>query len=227
MAYPDGDGSMILSTDQGAYDTQHETMGCWDLPGGKSEGPQLPGGARLPSARTRGRDGPAPRRPESRTDQRPVSKLTRDSIRSTQTTPLEWSSPIGCDENGIIGVAAEVNADTGPTLSGGGRRSGLHPRRRSLQLPEFLRRDGWAYNQQPPPGPFRGFGVTQPVSASNLLNQWRTSWALPPGNPLPQRIRRTGAAQRPDRRHSNGMVETLEAGKPYVEKNQYVGLAAP
>jgi aerobic-type carbon monoxide dehydrogenase small subunit (CoxS/CutS family) len=32
VAYPDGDGVMILSTDQGAYDTQHETMGMLGLP---------------------------------------------------------------------------------------------------------------------------------------------------------------------------------------------------
>jgi len=35
VAYPDGDGVMILSTDQGAYDTQHETMGMLGLPAEK------------------------------------------------------------------------------------------------------------------------------------------------------------------------------------------------
>ena len=34
-AYPDGDGVMILSTDQGAYDTQHEIMGMLGLPAEK------------------------------------------------------------------------------------------------------------------------------------------------------------------------------------------------
>ena len=33
MAYPEDDGVMILSTDQSAYDTQHETMGMLGLPG--------------------------------------------------------------------------------------------------------------------------------------------------------------------------------------------------
>ena len=32
VAYPDGGGVMVLSTDQGAYDTQHEIMGCWACP---------------------------------------------------------------------------------------------------------------------------------------------------------------------------------------------------
>ena len=35
VAYPDGDGVMILSTDQGAYDTQHEIMGMLGLPADK------------------------------------------------------------------------------------------------------------------------------------------------------------------------------------------------
>ena len=32
VAYPDGDGVMILSTDQSAYDTQHETAPMLGLP---------------------------------------------------------------------------------------------------------------------------------------------------------------------------------------------------
>ena len=32
VAYPDGDGIMVLSTDQGAYDTQHEIMGMLGWP---------------------------------------------------------------------------------------------------------------------------------------------------------------------------------------------------
>ena len=32
VAYPDGEGVMVLSTDQGAYDTQHEIMGMLGLP---------------------------------------------------------------------------------------------------------------------------------------------------------------------------------------------------
>ena len=35
VAYPDEDGVMILSTDQSAYDTQHETMGMLGLPAEK------------------------------------------------------------------------------------------------------------------------------------------------------------------------------------------------
>ena len=35
VAYPDGDGVMILSTDQGAYDTQHETAPMLGLPAEK------------------------------------------------------------------------------------------------------------------------------------------------------------------------------------------------
>ena len=110
VAYPDGDGVMILSTDQGAYDTQHETMGMLGLPaekvkvrnclvgggfGGK-EDVTVQHHAALIAYLTK----------------RPVKvKLTRaESILiHPKRHPMEMEFSIGCDENGIIqGVAAEV-----------------------------------------------------------------------------------------------------------------------
>ena len=122
VAYPDGDGVMILSTDQGAYDTQHETMGMLGLPaekvkvrnclvgggfGGK-EDVTVQHHAALIAYLTK----------------RPVKvKLTRaESILiHPKRHPMEMEFSIGCDENGIIqGVAAEVIADTGAYASLGG-----------------------------------------------------------------------------------------------------------
>ncbi len=137
VAYPDGDGVMILSTDQGAYDTQHETMGMLGLPaekvkvrcnclvgggfGGK-EDVTVQHHAALIAYLTK----------------RPVKvKLTRaESILiHPKRHPMEMEFSIGCDENGIIqGVAAEVIADTGAFASLGGPVLGTRVHTRSRPL---------------------------------------------------------------------------------------------
>ena len=232
MAYPDGDGVMILSTDQGAYDTQHETMGMLGLPaekvkvrnclvgggfGGK-EDVTVQHHAALIAYLTK----------------RPVKvKLTRaESILiHPKRHPMEMEFSIGCDENGIIqGVAAEVIADTGAYASLGGpvlERACTHAA--GPYNYQNFEIDGWAYyTNNPPAGAFRGFGVTQTCFCiESLLNQMAdivgiTPWeiryrnAIRPGQELPN-------GQIVD--NSTGLVETLEAVKPYVENNQYVGLA--
>lgn len=232
VAYPDGDGVMILSTDQGAYDTQHETMGMLGLPaekvkvrnclvgggfGGK-EDVTVQHHAALIAYLTK----------------RPVKvKLTRaESILiHPKRHPMEMEFSIGCDENGIIqGVAAEVIADTGAYASLGGpvlERACTHAA--GPYNYQNFEIDGWAYyTNNPPAGAFRGFGVTQTCFCiESLLNQmadivgispWEIRYrnAIRPGQELPN-------GQIVD--ESTGLVETLEAVKPYVENNQYVGLA--
>ena len=232
VAYPDGDGVMILSTDQGAYDTHHETMGMLGLPAEKVKVRNcLVGGgfggkgdvtvqhhAALIAYLTK----------------RPVKvKLTRaESILiHPKRHPMEMEFSIGCDENGIIqGVAAEVIADTGAYASLGGpvlERACTHAA--GPYNYQNFEIDGWAYyTNNPPAGAFRGFGVTQTCFCiESLLNQMAdivgiTPWeiryrnAIRPGQELPN-------GQIVD--NSTGLVETLEAVKPYVENNQYVGLA--
>ena len=223
---------MVLSTDQGAYDTQHEIMGMLGLPaelvkvrnclvgggfGGK-EDVTVQHHAALVAYLAK----------------RPVKvKLTRaESILiHPKRHPMEMEFSIGCDENGIIqGVAAEVIADTGAYASLGGpvlERACTHAA--GPYNYQNFEIDGWAYyTNNPPAGAFRGFGVTQTCFCiESLLNQMAdivgiTPWeiryrnAIRPGQELPN-------GQIVD--NSTGLVETLEAVKSYVDANKYVGLA--
>ena len=232
VAYPDEDGVMVLSTDQGAYDTQHEIMGMLGLSaekvkvrnclvgggfGGK-EDVTVQHHAALIAYLTK----------------RPVKvKLTRaESILiHPKRHPMEMEFALGCDENGIIqGVVAEVIADTGAYASLGGpvlERACTHAA--GPYNYQNFEIDGWAYyTNNPPAGAFRGFGVTQTCFCiETLLNQMAdivgiTPWeiryrnAIRPGQELPN-------GQIVD--DSTGLVETLEAVKPYVNAHKYVGLA--
>ena len=175
VACPDGDGVLVLSSDQGAYDTQHEIMGMLGLPGelvkvrnclvgggfGGKEDVTVQHHAALIAYLTK----------------RPVKvKLTRaeSSIDSPSGIP-EMEFSLGCDENGIIqGVAAEVIADTGAYASLGGPV--LEPACTHAAGPynyQNFEIDGWAfYTDNPPAGAFRGFGVTQTCFCiETLLNQ--------------------------------------------------------
>ena len=232
VAYPDEDGVMVLSTDQGAYDTQHEIMGMLGLSaekvkvrnclvgggfGGK-EDVTVQHHAALIAYLTK----------------RPVKvKLTRaESILiHPKRHPMEMEFALGCDENGIIqGVVAEVIADTGAYASLGGpvlERACTHAA--GPYNYQNFEIDGWAYyTNNPPAGAFRGFGVTQTCFCiETLLDQMAdivgiTPWeiryrnAIRPGQELPN-------GQIVD--DSTGLVETLEAVKPYVDAHKYVGLA--
>ena len=232
VAYPEEDGVMVLSTDQGAYDTQHEIMGMLGLSaekvkvrnclvgggfGGK-EDVTVQHHAALIAYLTK----------------RPVKvKLTRaESILiHPKRHPMEMEFALGCDENGIIqGVVAEVIADTGAYASLGGpvlERACTHAA--GPYNYQNFEIDGWAYyTNNPPAGAFRGFGVTQTCFCiETLLNQMAdivgiTPWeiryrnAIRPGQELPN-------GQIVD--DSTGLVETLEAVKPYVDAHKYVGLA--
>ncbi|MGN8890664.1 selenium-dependent xanthine dehydrogenase [Dysosmobacter sp. HCP28S3_G4] len=232
VAMPDGDGVLVLSTDQGAYDTQHEIMGMLGLPaeqvkvrnclvgggfGGK-EDVTVQHHAALIAYLTK----------------RPVKvKLTRaESILiHPKRHPMEMEFSLGCDENGIIqGVAAEVIADTGAYASLGGpvlERACTHAA--GPYNYQNFEIDGWAYyTNNPPAGAFRGFGVTQTCFCiESLLNQmadivgispWEIRWrnAIRPGQELPNGQIVDG---------STGLAETLEAVKPYYDQAKYVGIA--
>ncbi len=232
VAYPDGEGVMVLSTDQGAYDTQHEIMGMLGLPaelvkvrnclvgggfGGKEDVTVQHHAALI-----------------AYLAKRPVKvKLTRaESILiHPKRHPMEMEFSLGCDENGIIqGVAAEVIADTGAYASLGGpvlERACTHAA--GPYNYQNFEIDGWAYyTNNPPAGAFRGFGVTQTCFCiESLLNQmadivgispWEIRWrnAIRPGQELPN-------GQIVD--DSTGLAETLEAVKPYYDQAKYVGIA--
>ena len=232
VAYPEGDGVMILSTDQSAYDTQHETMGLLGLSadrvkvrnclvgggfGGK-EDVTVQHQAALIAYLTK----------------RPVKvKLTRAEslLIHPKRHPMEMEFTLGCDENGIIqGVTAKVTADTGAYASLGGpvlERACTHAA--GPYNYQNFEIDGWAwYTNNPPAGAFRGFGVTQTCFCiETLLNQmadvvgispWEIRYrnAIRPGQELPN-------GQIADA--STALAETLEAVKPYVDGAKTVGLA--
>ena len=142
---------------------------------------------------------------------------------------------MGCDENGIIqGVKASVVSDTGAFASLGGpvlERACTHAA--GPYAYENFEIEGHAYyTNNPPAGAFRGFGVTQTCFCTEtLLNQmadlvgispWEIRYrnAIRPGGVLPNGQIVDG---------STGLVETLEAVKPYydeaVKNGDPVGLA--
>jgi selenium-dependent xanthine dehydrogenase len=137
--------------------------------------------------------------------------------------PFSMDFTLGCDENGIIqGVKAKVVSDTGAFASLGGpvlERACTHAA--GPYAYESFEIEGTAYyTNNPPAGAFRGFGVTQTCFAiESLLNEmaelvgispWeiRMRNAIRPGGVLPN-----GQIVGPE----TGLVETLEAAKPYYD----------
>ena len=137
--------------------------------------------------------------------------------------PFSMDFTLGCDENGMIqGVKAKVISDTGAFASLGGpvlERACTHAA--GPYAYENFEIEGTAYyTNNPPAGAFRGFGVTQTCFAiESLLNEmagivgispWeiRMRNAIRPGGVLPN-----GQIVGPE----TGLVETLEAAKPYYD----------
>ena len=232
VAYPDGDGVMILSTDQGAYDTQHETAPMLGLPPEKVKVKNL-----LVGGGFGGKEDVTVQHHAALAAYltgRPVKcKLTRAEslLIHPKRHPMEMEFAMGCDENGIIqGVAANVIADTGAYASLGGpvlERACTHAA--GPYHYEAFQIDGYAYyTNNPPAGAFRGFGVTQTCfGLETMLNEmaelvgispWEIRYrnASRPGQALPN-----GQIVGPE----TGLVETLEAVKPYFDNARYVGLA--
>ena len=224
VSYIDGDGDVFLySTDQSAHQTLHECRLLLGTDRVKVQNALVGGGfggkedmtvqhhAALLTYRTR----------------RPVKvKLTRAEslLIHPKRHPFVMDFTMGCDENGMIqGVRATVSTDTGAFASLGGpvlERACTHAA--GPYHYQNFEIDGWAYyTNNPPAGAFRGFGVTQTCFATeSLLNMMAdlvgiTPWeirmrnAIRPGGVLPNGQIVDG---------STGLVETLEAVKPYFDE---------
>ena len=164
-------------------------------------------------------------------------KLTRQEsiLIHPKRHPFWMDFTMGCDENGIIqGVQAQVVSDTGAFASLGGpvlERACTHAAGPYAYENFEITGDAY-YTNNPPAGAFRGFGVTQTCFATEtLLNMmadkvgispWEIRYrnAIRPGGVLPN-----GQIVGPE----TGLVETLEAVKPYydeaVKNGDPVGLA--
>ena len=137
--------------------------------------------------------------------------------------PFSMDFTLGCDENGVIqGVRAKVVSDTGAFASLGGpvlERACTHAAGPYAYENFEITGDAY-YTNNPPAGAFRGFGVTQTCFATEtLLNMmadkvgispWEIRYrnAIRPGGVLPN-----GQIVGPE----TGLVETLEAAKPYYD----------
>ena len=232
VACPEGDGVLILSTDQGAYDTQHETAPMLGLPPEKVKVKNL-----LVGGGFGGKEDVTVQHHAALAaylTKRPVKcRLSRAEslLIHPKRHPMEMEFAIGCDENGLIqGVAANVIADTGAYASLGGpvlERACTHAS--GPYHYENFQIDGYAYyTNNPPAGAFRGFGVTQTCFCiETLLNEmadmvgispWEIRWrnAIRPGEVLPN-----GQIVGPE----TGLAETLEAVKPYYDAARYAGIA--
>lgn len=223
VAYIDDDGDvMIISTDQSAYCTFHESSLMLGTDKVKCQNALVGGGfggkedmtvqhlAALITYLTK----------------RPVKvRLTRAEslLIHPKRHHFEMDFTMGCDEEGhIMGVKAKVASDTGAFASLGGpvlERACTHAA--GPYAYENFEIEGRAYyTNNPPAGAFRGFGVTQTCFATEtLLNMMAdeigiTPWeiryrnAIRPGGILPN-------GQIVD--ESTGLVETLEAVKEEYE----------
>lgn len=236
VAEPMDDGILLLTSDQSAHTTMRECALLLGLPVQKVHVQnQLVGGG------FGGKEDMSVQHHAALLTwytKRPVKvKLTRaESILvHPKRHHFEMDFTMGCDENGIIqGVKGTCLSDTGAFASLGGpvlERACTH-----ASGPYFYQNfmiEGTAYyTNNPPAGAFRGFGVTQTCFAvETLLNMMAdlvgiSTWeirlrnAIRPGGVLPN-------GQIVDR--STGLVETLEAVKPYydhaIAEGHFVGLA--
>ncbi len=232
VAIPKGDGVLIYTSDQGTYDTQHETAPMLAM--GKE---QVMVENKLVGGGFGGKEDVTVQHHAALCavlTGRPVKcKLTRQEsiLVHPKRHPMDMEFTLGCDENGIIqGVKAKVVTDTGAYASLGGpvlERACTHAA--GPYNYQNFEIDGYAwYTNNPPAGAYRGFGVTQTCFAiETLLNEmaekvgispWEIRYrnAIRPGQVLPN-------GQIVD--DSTGLVETLEAVKAQYESAKYAGIA--
>ena len=236
VAYPDEDGLTILSTDQGAYDTAREVSRLLGLPKEKIHVTNMLVGGGFGGK-------------EDMTVQhhaalvayltgRPVKvKLSRKEsmLVHPKRHPMKVTITMGCNRDGLIqGVKAEVVADTGAYASLGGpvlERACTHAAG-PYHYENFEITGKAYYTNIPPAGAFRGFGVTQTCYAMEMtltkmahelgISPWEIRYrnAIRPGQELPNG-QIVGS--------ETGLVETLEAVKPYfdeaMKQGKPVGLA--
>ena len=232
VAYPDGDGVSILSSDQGTYDTAQEVSRMLGLAQEKVHVTNLLVGGGFGGK-------------EDMTVQhhaalaayltgRPVKvRLSRKEsmLVHPKRHPMKVTITMGCSRDGLIqGVKAEVVADTGAYASLGGpvlERACTHAAG-PYHYENFEITGKAYYTNNPPAGAFRGFGVTQTCYAMEMtltkmahelgISPWEIRYrnAIRPGQVLPN-----GQVAPP----STGLVETLEAVKELCEQNKNVGIA--
>ncbi len=232
VAWPEGEGVHVISGDQGIYQTQKEVALMLDL---------APEKVRVEAAMVGGGFGGK----EDMSVQhhaallawatgKPVKvRLTRaESMQiHPKRHPMHITVTTGCDEKGMLtGLKAKIVSDTGAYASLGGpvlQRACTHcsgPYRYS-----DLDVDGRAYyTNNPPAGAFRGFGVTQSVTVSELnldllaekvgISPWQIRYqnAVRPGDKFPN-----GQTAGPD----TALIETLEAVKPFYDAHPGAGVA--
>jgi len=232
VALPDGDGILIYSGDQGIYQTRRECAEALGLPeekvrvvakmigggfGGK-EDMSVQHHAALLAQRTG----------------RPVKvSLSRDEsiLIHPKRHGMEMDFTTGCDENGYItAMKAVIYTDTGAYASLGApvlQRACTHASGPyNFQDIDVVGRA--YYTNNPPCGAFRGFGVTQSCFACEMnldllaekvgITPFEIRYrnAIRPGQSLPN-----GQIAAPD----TGLVETLEAVRPFMEEHPRAGIA--
>ena len=232
LSIPTEEGVRIYSTDQGVYDTQHETAPMLGLPYDKVEVFNcLVGGG------FGGKEDVTVQHLSALAAfllKKPVKmKLSRSEslLFHPKRHPMREKITIGVDKKGRIkGVMAEVEADTGAYQSLCGpvlERACTHAS--GPYNYQNFKIDGYAYyTDNPPSGAFRGFGVTQTCfglesSLDRLaemvgISGWEIRYinAIKPGDELPN-----GQIADP----STGLKETLEAVKSDYYNNEIVGIA--
>ncbi len=225
VAYPTEDGGvMLLTSDQSAHTTLHECAAMLGLDHEKCKVQNM-----LVGGGFGGKEDMSVQHHAGLIAyvlKVPVKvKLTRQEsiLVHPKRHSMQMDFTMGCDENGIIqGVQAKVISDTGAFASLGGpvlERACTHAA--GPYAYENFEIEGWAYyTNNPPAGAFRGFGVTQTCFCTEtLLNEmadivgispWEIRYrnAIRPGGVLPNG-QIVGA--------ETGLVETLEAVKPYYE----------
>ncbi|MDD6347079.1 MAG: selenium-dependent xanthine dehydrogenase [Lachnospiraceae bacterium] len=236
VAYIDEDGDVfVYSTDQSSHQTLHEVKDVVGTDRVKVQNALVGGGFGGKEDMT---VQPFAALAALLTGKPVKCKLTRaESILvHPKRHHFEMDVTMGCDNDGnILGVIAEVMSDTGAYSSLGPpvlERACTHAA--GPYHFENFEITGTAYfTNNPPAGAFRGFGVTQTNFATeSLLNMmadeigispWeiRMRNAIRPGEVLPN-------GQIVD--ESTGLVETLEAVKPYYDEavaaGKPVGLAS-
>lgn len=232
VAFPFEKGVFIYSSDQSAYDTRRETAIMLGIPeediivenklvGGGFGGKEDVSVQHLAAL-------------VAYLSKRPVKvKLSREeSMRvHPKRHPMSMDFTTACDADGFLtAMKAVIVADTGAYASLGGpvlQRACTHAA--GPYNYQVIDIDGKAvYTNNPPAGAFRGFGVTQSCFATecnlNLLAEmvgispWEIRYrnAIRPGQVLPN-------GQIAD--ESTGLVETLEAVKPFYDAHPGAGIA--
>ncbi|WP_288679642.1 selenium-dependent xanthine dehydrogenase [uncultured Brachyspira sp.] len=232
IATPLNDGVFIYSSDQGAYDTRREVSMALGIEPEKVvvENQYVGGGFG-------GKEDMSVQHYAAimayRTKRTVKFKLTRqESIYwHPKRHPMSIDMTTACDENGILtAMKAVLITDAGAYASLSGpvlQRACTHAA--GPYNYQVIDIDGKSvYTNNPPTGPFRGFGVPQSCFATEMninllaemcgLDAWEIRYrnAIKPGQILPN-------SQIAD--ESTGLVETLEAVKEEFYKNKNVGIA--